>query len=216
MPRHTGQQMQQLILCFRRAAISGVRMSLPGTAKISLKWSDEVMSWHLWRSSAPCRPLTWTRSWSWSLPGHALPRGSPGWCGRRWWKSWDKNEKSGEEGSAAKVNAEMKLTQERWWIFGNGNTRWGGETSRENESYTKCTQGGKELNTKNGLDHHMKTHTSHFYCDLCSKIFKNLSLHNRHTKNHISERYCLCDTCSKIFIKRGNLSKRMEIHAGFQ
>ena len=80
----------------------------------------------------------------------------------------------------------------------------------------QCMKCGKELNTKNGLDYHMRTHTglSPFQCDLCFKRFKSSSLCSRHRQIHSSERKYTCEICSKSFAQKSNLSKHMDIHAG--
>ena len=82
----------------------------------------------------------------------------------------------------------------------------------------QCTECGKELNTKNGLDYHMRTHSglSPFQCDLCFKKFKSSSLCSRHRQIHSIEKKYSCDTCSKSFAQKSNLSKHMDIHAGLR
>ena len=79
-----------------------------------------------------------------------------------------------------------------------------------------CMECGKELNTKNGLDYHMRTHSgAHpFQCEICLKRFKSSSLCSRHRQIHSSDKKFSCKICGKGFAQKSNLSKHMDIHAG--
>ena len=79
-----------------------------------------------------------------------------------------------------------------------------------------CLECGKELNTKNGLDYHMRTHSgAHpFQCEICLKRFKSSSLCSRHRQIHSSDKKFSCKICGKGFAQKSNLSKHMDIHAG--
>ena len=79
-----------------------------------------------------------------------------------------------------------------------------------------CMECGKELNTKNGLDYHMRTHSgAHpFQCEICLKRFKSSSLCSRHRQIHSSNKKFSCKICGKGFAQKSNLSKHMDIHAG--
>ena len=65
----------------------------------------------------------------------------------------------------------------------------------------QCTECPKQLNTKNSLDYHLRTHTglSPFQCDICFKKFKSSSLCSRHRKIHSIEKKYSCDYCSKKY-----------------
>ena len=80
----------------------------------------------------------------------------------------------------------------------------------------RCLDCGKELNTKNGLDYHMRTHSGDhpFQCDICFKRFKSSSLCSRHRQIHNSDKKFSCKICGKAFAQKSNLSKHMDIHAG--
>ena len=80
----------------------------------------------------------------------------------------------------------------------------------------RCVDCGKELNTKNGLDYHMRTHSGDhpFQCDICFKRFKSSSLCSRHRQIHNSDKKFSCKICGKGFAQKSNLSKHMDIHAG--
>ena len=88
----------------------------------------------------------------------------------------------------------------------------------ENSAFKKfrCADCGKELNTKNGLDYHMRTHSgAHpFQCEICLKRFKSSSLCSRHRQIHSSDKKFSCKICGKGFAQKSNLSKHMDIHAG--
>ena len=79
----------------------------------------------------------------------------------------------------------------------------------------QCHKCGKELNSKNGLDYHMRTHTglSPFQCDICFKRFKSSSLCSRHRQIHSKEKKFTCKICGKNFAQKSNLVKHNDIHA---
>ena len=79
----------------------------------------------------------------------------------------------------------------------------------------QCLKCGKELNSKNGVDYHMRTHTGFrpFQCDLCFKRFKSSSLCSRHRHIHSTEKKFMCKICDKNFAQKTNLVKHNDIHA---